>query len=103
MPIRLRPLLVSQVCTAFTAKYQNFFNTGHLNSPEGGSLANPWGSTLGPAPTGNPADITKFLPTAGEIAQGAPLYSLGTYDRKNKLPYLINMALDVQWQRTATI
>ncbi len=92
------PFTVSQVCTAFTAKYQNFFNTCDPNSPEGGSLANPWGSTLGPAPTGNPADITKFLPTAGEIAQGAPLYSLGTYDRKNKLPYSINMALDVQWQ-----
>jgi hypothetical protein len=92
------PFTVSQVCTTFTAKYQNFFNTCDPNSPQGGSLANPWGSTLGPAPTGNPADITKFLPTAGEIAQGAPLYSLGTYDRNNKLPYSINMALDFQWQ-----
>ena len=92
------PFVVAQVCTAFTNPYQNFFRTCDPNSPQGGSLSNPWGATLGPAPTGNPADISQFLPTASQIAQGAPLYSLGTYNRNNKLPYTINMALDVQWQ-----
>jgi hypothetical protein len=93
------PFVASQVCTAFTAtKYLNSFNACDPNSPEGGSLSNPWGATLGPAPTGNPSAVTQYLPTASEIAQGAPLYSLGTYNRANKLPYTINMALDVQWQ-----
>ncbi len=92
------PFVAGQVCTSFTSKYLNFFNTCDPNSPLGGSLSNPWGASLGPAPTSNPADISKFLPTASQIMQGAPLYSLGTYDRANKLPYTINNALDVQWQ-----
>jgi hypothetical protein len=97
------PFVASQVCTALTAKYENFFNTCDPGSPQGGSLSNPWGNTLGPAPTGNPADVSQYLPTASQIAQGAPLYSLGTYDRANKLPYTINVALDVQWQPTNDI
>ena len=92
------PFVAAQVCTAFTAKYQNFFNTCDPNSPLGGSLSNPWGELLGPTPTGNPADISKFLPTASQIMQGAPLFSLGVYNRANKLPYTINNTLDIQWQ-----
>ena len=92
------PFVVSQTCTALTAPYLNFFNTCDPNSPTGGSLSNPFGTIPPPNPTGNPADISKFLPTASQIAQGAPLFSLGVYDRTNKLPYTINDTLDIQWQ-----
>ena len=70
------------------------------------SLANPWGSSLGPAPSGNPADITQYLPhttapgtgVAAGIAEGQQLFSFATYNRANKLPYTINYTLDFQWQ-----
>jgi hypothetical protein len=70
------------------------------------SLANPWGSSLGPPPSGNPADITQFLPNTGTpgvgiqagILQGQQLFSFATYNRANKLPYTINQTLDIQWQ-----
>lgn len=62
------------------------------------SLSNPWGPTPGPAPTGNPADITGYLPNEAAIANGAQLFSFATYNRANKLPYTINYTLDVQWQ-----
>jgi Carboxypeptidase regulatory-like domain/TonB dependent receptor len=62
------------------------------------NLSNPWGTTPGSAPTGNPADITKYLPNASEILGGAPLFSFATYNRANKLPYSINYTLDIQWQ-----
>ena len=92
------PFVVSQSCTAFTAKYLGFFNTCDPNSPNGGSLSDPWGTIPPPVPSGNPADISKFLPNASAIAAGAPLFSLGVYDRRNKLPYTINETLDIQWQ-----
>jgi hypothetical protein len=66
--------------------------TGTIN------LSNPWGTTPGSQPSGNPADITKYLPTATEIENGAQLFSIATYNRQNKLPYTINYTLDVQWQ-----
>jgi len=62
------------------------------------SLSNPWGTTLGPGPTGNPADINQFLPNEAKIASGAQLFSFATYNRANKLPYTINDTLDIQWQ-----
>jgi len=62
------------------------------------SLSNPWGTTLGPGPTGNPADINQFLPNEAAIAGGAQLFSFATYNRANKLPYSINNTLDIQWQ-----
>jgi hypothetical protein len=62
------------------------------------SLSNPWGTTPGTPPTGNPADITKYLPNAAAITNGAQLFSVGTYNRANKLPYTINYTLDFQWQ-----
>ena len=92
------PFVNAQACTALTARYQNFFNTCDPNSPNGGSLSDPFGAVLGPAPSGNPADITSYLPPAGQIMQGAPLFSLGVYDRTNKLPYMIGTTLGVQWQ-----
>ncbi|HUY82437.1 MAG TPA: carboxypeptidase regulatory-like domain-containing protein [Acidobacteriaceae bacterium] len=62
------------------------------------SLSNPWGTTPGLQPSGNPADITKYLPSVSSIENGAQLFSIATYDRANKLPYTINYTLDVQWQ-----
>lgn len=62
------------------------------------SLSNPWGDTPGIPPTGNPADITKYLPNAAAIVNGASLFAIATYNRANKLPYSINYTLDWQWQ-----
>ncbi|HEX3437446.1 MAG TPA: TonB-dependent receptor, partial [Pseudacidobacterium sp.] len=62
------------------------------------SLSNPWGTTPGTPPTGNPADITQYLPNAAAIVNGAPLFAIATYNRANKLPYTINYTLDWQWQ-----
>ena len=62
------------------------------------SLSQPWGPTLGPPPTGNPADIDQYLPNEAAITNGAQLFSFATYNRANKLPYTINNTLDVQWQ-----
>ncbi|HTR48943.1 MAG TPA: TonB-dependent receptor [Verrucomicrobiae bacterium] len=61
-----------------------------------GGFSNPWGESLGPAPSGNPADL--FIPTAGDIEEGIPLFSFAVYNRKNKLPYTLNQTLDIQWQ-----
>jgi hypothetical protein len=73
---------------------------------DGFSLASPWGASLGPAPSGNPADITGYLPNTGGpgigvaagISQGQPLFTFATYNRANKLPYTINNTLGLQWQ-----
>jgi hypothetical protein len=56
----------------------------------------PWGTTLGPPPSGNPADL--ILPNAEAISFGQPLFSFGDYNRANKLPYTLNQTLDIQWQ-----
>jgi hypothetical protein len=56
----------------------------------------PWGTTLGPPPSGNPADLS--LPNAAAIESGQPLFSFGDYNRANKLPYTLNQTLDIQWQ-----
>ena len=60
------------------------------------NLENPWGSTLGPSPSGNPADLV--IPNANTIATGLPLFSFADYNRANKLPYTLNQTLDIQWQ-----
>ncbi len=62
------------------------------------SLSSPWGPTPGPFPSGNPADITQYLPNEAAIVSGAQLFSFATYNRANKLPYTINDTLDIQWQ-----
>ena len=101
------PFVNAQACSSFLANpYLGFIPTCDPNSPTGGSLASPWGATLGPPPTGNPADIDSYLPNTGVpgqgiaqgISEGQPLFSFATYNRKNKLPYTINETLDVQWQ-----
>jgi len=61
-----------------------------------GTFANPWGPTLGAAPSGNPADLQ--LPNANAIAGGIPLFSFADYNRANKLPYTLNQTLNIQWQ-----
>ncbi|HET6179697.1 MAG TPA: TonB-dependent receptor [Candidatus Sulfotelmatobacter sp.] len=69
-------------------------------SPYGYSVcsdfSNPWGTTLGPPPSGNPADL--FLPNAAAISTGIPLFPFADYNRANKLPYTMNQTLDIQWQ-----
>ena len=98
------PFVASQVCTAIGAFYEGFIPTcdatsnsnGTLVNNNGGSFNNPWGNTVGPPPTGNPATIT--LPNAAAISNGSPLFAFADYNRANKLPYTLNQILDVQWQ-----
>jgi hypothetical protein len=77
------PWVNSQVCA-----------TAYTNCP--GGFENPWGSTLGPPPSGNPADLV--LPNASAISNGAQLFSFADYNRANRLPYTLNQTLDIQWQ-----
>jgi hypothetical protein len=65
-----------------------------------GNLENPYTTTLEYAAPNNPkaSDLSKFLPNVAGLLNGANPISLGTYDRKNKLPYTYNYTLDVQWQ-----
>ncbi len=98
------PYVNAQACApASESFYEGFIPTCPFPAY---SLASPWGPTLGPPPTGNPKDITQYLPNTGVpgtgvaagIAQGQQLFSFATYNRANKLPYTINDTLDVQWQ-----
>ena len=75
-------------CPASAPPYNN------ANDP----FTNPWGPTLGPAPSGNPASIDSYLPNQAAIINGSSLFSFATYNRANKLPYTINYTLDIQWQ-----
>jgi hypothetical protein len=77
------PWVNSQVCAV-----------AYANCP--GGFENPWGTTLGPPPSGNPADLV--LPNATSISNGAQLFSFADYNRANKLPYTLNQTLDIQWQ-----
>ena len=91
------PFVNSQTCNPADLSYYN----GYIPTcdPADANLGQPWGPTLGPPPTGKASDITSFLPNAYQIANyAAEPYSMGVYDRKNKLPYSINYTLDVQWQ-----
>lgn len=69
-----------------------------VTSNASSTLANPWGTSLPAAPTGNPADIVSSLPNAAAIRQGARVFSFAGYDIHNKLPYTIDYTFDVQWQ-----
>jgi hypothetical protein len=95
------PYVNAQSCsTATESFYLDYIPTCNSDPSVGQvySLSNPWGNTLGPSPSGNPADITQYLPNEAAIASGAQLFSFATYNRANKLPYTINSTLDVQWQ-----
>jgi hypothetical protein len=60
------------------------------------TFENPWGPSLNAPPIGNPQDL--FLPNAGDIETGIPLFSFADYNRANKLPYTLNETLNIQWQ-----
>ena len=60
------------------------------------NFENPWGTSLGPPPSGNPAKLV--LPNATDISTGIPLFAFADYNRANKLPYTMNQTLDIQWQ-----
>ena len=92
------PWVNSQVCSSIGNFYMQFIPECDPTSPTGGSFENPWGNTLGPAPSGNPAEILGLLPNRDAILNGAPLFSFGVYNRNNKLPYTMNETLDIQWQ-----
>ncbi len=77
------PWVNAQACSAYA--YSNCSN-----------FEAPWGTTLGPPPSGNPADLV--VPNASAISTGLPLFSFADYNRANKLPYTLNQTLDIQWQ-----
>ncbi len=91
------PFVNTQLCptSSITEYYKGYIPTC---DPNVANLSDPWGKTLGPAPTGNAADINQFLPNAYQIMNGAIPFSMGVYDRKNVLPYSMDYTLDVQWQ-----
>jgi len=66
--------------------------------PAVANLAQPWGASLGVAPTGKTSDITQYLPNAYAVANGVVPFIMAVYDRHNTLPYSINYTLDLQWQ-----
>jgi hypothetical protein len=90
----------------------DYFTPPSPGSNDGYSLASPWGSSPGAAPS-NPkaSDINSYLPNAREIIdgtvgstngtatnQGGQPFILGVYNRGNKLPYSINFTLNLQYQ-----
>jgi len=89
------PAVATQVCPAETA---TFYFPALCDPSQGYSLANPWGFTKQPAPSGNPATIVDSLPNMAAIEDGAQPLSLATYAPTNKLPYSIASTFDVQWQ-----
>jgi hypothetical protein len=93
------PFVNTQVCPLSSSPYLGYIPTC------ASTLENPWGTTLGPAPTGNPAEISQYLPNACQIIgyacsgeAPAKLFTFATYDRGNKLPYTMNYTFDIQWQ-----
>lgn len=77
------PWVNTQSCSTYGYSYCSSFEA-------------PWGTTLGPPPTGNPAKLV--LPNATAIASGIPLFAFADYNRANKLPYTMNQTLDIQYQ-----
>jgi len=64
------------------------------------NLNTPWGNSVPNQPTGKAADITNYLQTPDEIANGGQMTTFTDYAQDNKLPYTINYTLDLQWQPT---
>jgi hypothetical protein len=91
------PFVNSQTCnTADLSYYNGYIPTCAATDA---NLSMPWGGSLGTPPTGKASDITNFLPNAYEIANDYAMpFSMGVYDRKNKLPYSIDYTLDIEWQ-----
>ncbi|MGD1106736.1 MAG: carboxypeptidase regulatory-like domain-containing protein [Terracidiphilus sp.] len=72
----------------------------------GYNLSTPWGPSRS-APPSNPkaSDIANYLPNAASLIDGTVYsnnsdqpYTLGIYNRTNKLPYSINFTLNIQYQ-----
>jgi Carboxypeptidase regulatory-like domain len=70
------------------------------------NLATPWGPTRSTPPS-NPkaSDIANYLPNAAALIDGTvgannsgQPYTLGVYNRANKLPYSMNFTLNLQYQ-----
>jgi hypothetical protein len=102
-----QPFVNTQTCEGSRNNmYNGYIPTCYASTasiPEGvtatvANLSEPWGASLGAAPTGKASDITQYLPNANAIEGGAIPFTMGAYDPKNKLPYSINYTLDVQWQ-----
>jgi hypothetical protein len=91
-----QPFVANQVCTAIGTFYLFFIPTCDPTKPNGGSFNNPWGATLGPAPSGDPRQIPVPLNSAA-IINGEPPFVFADYNRANKLPYTLNQTLDIQW------
>ncbi len=112
------PFVTSQSCPYSASPYGNtsFLYNYYIPicglspfSPEDGSmlsynLADPWGPMRN-SPPSNPsaASLTNYLPDAAGITAGAQPFTLGLYNRKNKLPYSINYTLDLEWQPNNTM
>ena len=76
-----------------------FYSLPGLHSHLSSTLERSLGPHWEPAPSGNPAEITNYLPNvAGICKAGTELSSFATYDRANKLPYTMNYTFDIQWQ-----
>ena len=70
------------------------------------NLSTPWGPTRSAPPT-NPkaSDINNYLPNARQIIDGTVFsdnsdqpFTLGVYNRANKLPYSMNFTFNIQYQ-----
>ena len=93
------PFVTTQFCPPA------FGPAGTFN-PCASTLSNPWGTSLTPAPTGDPTTIATALavppcsqlPNAANLELSCPPFYLGVYARNNKLPYAMNSTLDIQWQ-----
>ncbi len=110
------PFVTQQSCPYSASPYGNtsflydfYIPLCGANTPYGPdtsaySLATPWGTSLGAAPS-NPsaASLVNYLPNAAGIIAGAQPFTLGDYNRANKLPYSINFTLDLQWQPTNSL
>jgi hypothetical protein len=91
-----QPFVANQVCSAIGTFYLFFIPECDPTQPNGGSFNNPWGATLGPPPSGNPALIPGPKNTT-DIINGMPPFVFANYNRANKLPYTLNQTLDIQW------
>jgi hypothetical protein len=89
------PYVSAQLCIP-DQFYESFIPACDTAASGGGGFENPWGTTLGPPPTGNPKNLV--LPNAAAIEAGSQLFAFADYNRANKLPYTLNETLDIQWQ-----
>ena len=86
------PFVNTQVCPLSSSAYLGYIPTCSS------TLENPWGTTEGAPPSGDPAEIINYLPNEAGIKAGDKLFPFATYDRANKLPYTMNYTFDIQWQ-----